>query len=328
MFCTKFLMPVCLGGFALMIGLPPAATAATVQPCLTNASSGGANSITFLPINGGGQTYCQSAFGWSDTWFATSQPATYNQHLDVLSGDNAPDLTIGGRSGNNGNQYNLISPWVDGGLLNSQFIGSNWRVINDLAVNGNVGTSLITLGGLNLAITTTVGVNGITEQFTFTNTTGVALGNLYFSDYYNFHSNGSLGSDINCPTTTFNAATGTTTTTGANGGGCSAIVSNGTMSGSQLPLTWDLDLSTNVLAAMATAVTNGNFNNFNNSTGPVVGDGAVDVMWDLGPLAAGASTTFTIAKNFVPQVPEPGSMALFGSALIGFGLFRRRRNAD
>src|SRR5271167_2827144 len=90
-----------IGGLALLAGVQSPAEAAVVQPCLTNAAIGDAvnPAITFLPINGGTQTYCQSAFGWSDTWFATSQPSSYNQGLDVLSGDNAPDLLYKTASG-------------------------------------------------------------------------------------------------------------------------------------------------------------------------------------------------------------------------------------
>lgn len=322
---------ILLAALPLSLGFQSSATAATVQPCLTNAADGiGGPAIKLLPINGGGQTYCQSAFGWSDTWFATSQPASYNSHLDVLSGDNAPDLkyTKGTVTVGSGNQYNFISPWLDGGTLNSHFIGSDWKVVNDINVVGNVGTSTISLGGttattgLVAAITTTVGVNGVTEAFHFTNNTGDSIDKLLFSDYYNFHANGSMTSDLPCPTTTFDAGTGTVTTTGKTGGGCSAIVSNGTMQGSQLPSTWDLGKSTDVLAHIAAGT-------YNNAVGPFTGDGAIDMVWDLGSLANGASVDFTIKKNFVPiNVAEPSSLAVLGTGLLGLGFLRRRRPQD
>jgi len=324
------LVPVAIAGFAALIAFQSPAKAAVVQPCLTNAAS----SITFLPINGGGQTYCQSAYGWSDTWFPTAQPSTYNQQLDALSGDNAPDLTFtylganGPTTVGSGNAYNFISPYLDGGTLNSALLpgGSAWTVLSDLTVSGNVGTSTIALNGLDLTITTTVGASGVTEQFAFTNTNPFDI-DVLFSDYFNFHPNGSLSGDLGCATTSFDSVTGTVTTTGSNAGGCSKIVSSGTMQGSQSPLEWDLGLSTNVLSDIAGG-------SYNDGLGPYTGDGAVDVVWDLGPLSGtscvpgeltvcNSETSFTISKNFA--VPEPGSLGVVGSALAGLGFFGWRR---
>jgi hypothetical protein len=327
MMVAKIFLTFLVGSIAVLASVQFPANAAIVEPCVTSAAGAGPpNGITFLPINGGTQTYCQSAFGWSDTWFATSQPTTYDAHQDVLSGDNAPNLlykTAIGTTVGSGNPQNFIGPWLDGGSLNSNFIGSNWKVLNDISASGNTGTSKITLNGLDLTITTTVAPSGqpneVTEQFHFTNNTSANIADILFSDYYNFHSNGSTAGDIVCPTTTFDNTTGTVTTTGKAGGGCSPIVINGTMVGSQLPLMWDLGLSTAVLADVAA-------NTYNNALGPFVGDGAADVVWDVGALAVGASTDFTITKNFVPiGTPEPTSLTLLMTGLLGIGLLACRK---
>ena len=315
---------------AAFIGLPAAASAAVVQPCASGAT-GGPRAITIKPILGpsaaksGGQTYCQSAYGWTDTWFPTQQPKTFNIGLDVFSGDDAPSVSYTTQKGavvGSGNKYNFIGPWLDGGTRGASFIGSNWQVTSDIAVKDDEATSSLLLpvaggaagDGLALTITTTVAKTGVTEKFVFTNKTGASIEDLLFDDYFNFHPDGSLSGGAKCGITTFNKATGAALITGTNSSPfCTALVSSGSLTGSingnaAKPEKWDLGAATSVLTDISMDM-------YNMNTGPYMGDGAVDLLWNW-------AESLCLLR---PPFRSPSLSAPY-TGVVGFGFVRRRRS--
>jgi hypothetical protein len=327
-------------GVVGLIGLCLPASAAADAPC---APITGRNAITVLPILGpspaksGGQTYCQSAYGWTNSWFPTGQPKDFNLRLDVFSGDDAPSVsytTMKDAVVGSGNKYNFIGPWLDGGGRTASFIGTNWKVTSDIAVKDNQGTSALLLpvtggapgDGLALQIQTTVAKTGVTQKFVFTNKTGASIKDLLFDDYFNFHPDGSLSGGAKCGVTTFSKLTATATITGTNKGeSCTEIVSSGSLVGSingktAMPVKWDLGLATTVLNDIS-------MGKYNMGTGPFMGDGAIDMVWNLGEVGVEGEASISITKSFSP-VPEPSSFTLLGAGVLGLGLLglMRRRS--
>src|SRR5665213_3313317 len=104
------------------------ANAAIIQPCTPGSAS-----ENIIPVTNGVKTYCVSDYGWSDTWFLGS-PAVYSQPLDMLSGDDAFNLTYG--NGKTGTGLGWLSPSMDQGTLSAQPIPSAWSVITPVHSTG------------------------------------------------------------------------------------------------------------------------------------------------------------------------------------------------
>jgi hypothetical protein len=230
-----------------------AAKGAVVQPCLSNAASGtGGPAITFLPIKGtlaGGvlSTYCQSAFGWSDTWFVDGQPADYAKGRDVFSGDDAPSLGWKGITGAvAGTNPGWLSPWLDGGSRDAKNVKSDWSVVTDITVSGNAASSVIqhttAKGAKDVQISIKTVVNkGITEVFDIKNISDALIQDFKFTDYFNFHPWGS-GSGFECGITSYtNGMIKTIATPTCGGGPPKPLAAGGIMYGSEKPSAWECD---------------------------------------------------------------------------------------
>ena len=297
----------CLG--ALCSLLMSNAFAVAVAPC-TDALG-----LDIIPLSNGSATYCVSDYGWSDAWFVGSAPSKYDPRLDVLSGDDAPNLhfgILGGPSPPAASGFGWLSPIMDGGSLSALFLtGSPWTVTTPVhyTTGGNAAESVILHPlGLQILIATTLDPLGheINQRFRITNTTtGTTFVDLRFADYFNFHPNGSTVGDALKGTVTYSPLGGIRIT-GIDDG---TLIANGSMRGERVDdahgrngplLTSPID----VLDMVQTDTYLDPGAGF--AIGP--GDVAGGLAWDLGTLAPGGFVEFNIFKLAEPLAP-PGTVA-------------------
>jgi len=315
------------------------ASVSLLQAAATAPCTGGAHSETVLPVGNTVQAYCISDYGWSDTWFSSPVPTTYSNARDVLSGDDSPFIRYTVGSGNTlGGGTGFLSPSMDRGTLTPQDNGTTrWEIVQALSYTSgtNVAESVIrsvsTSDGLQIAITTTVVGYQVSLHFQFTNTGAPVINNLRFGDYWNYHPNGSQGTDsgggrcddmVGCVngnatlgTTFYTSSTGIVRTTGVLG---PSFNSNGQVFGERLPDAHQVDTLANIFAAIAN-------NTYTGSNGPVTGDRAAAIVWDLGSLTQGQSTDFYIYKEL--DAPEPSSFVLLGMGGVLIGIRLRRKTS-
>lgn len=177
-----------------------------IAPCTSGANS----AETVLPVRNSRHTYCVSDYGWSDTWFFDPNISTYSNQLDVMSGDDAPNLRwdlFTGATGY-GNCNDLTSPgtgcgWLgpslDQGTLNPTSKNTNWSVVSGQGVhyvvpNSQAQSQIQHPDAMRITITTTANDLRAELRFDILNTsTTRTLTNLLLGDYFNFHTNGSSG---------------------------------------------------------------------------------------------------------------------------------------
>jgi PEP-CTERM motif len=326
--------------FALMLNAAAGmASAAVTAPCsgIGNYTNAAGASVTgsVVAIRSTTQTYCSTAFGWSDTWFASPTITAYNQNLDVYSGENALNLQY--KLGGVAQQSNLgfVTPIMDRGttvpgLLEASGTRFLWNVVEDVNVTAsNQSRSIIRHSRdlLELMVLTTVVGNVVTKDFSLTNFSTNNYTDLFLGAYFNFHPNGSNGTQQTQGTTSYTAADGLLTTGNTSR---ADFRSNGGFKGFRAA-----DYFTVGSADGASAVWQrmqlgaAGYDNAAGPFGPT--DSAGALAWVLGNLNAGQTVTFTTYESLVSatppaSVPEPGSFALagLGAVMLGLGKFRRR----
>jgi hypothetical protein len=192
---------------------PDKAAMAAVVPDYCSAFMDGA------VVNNKG-AYCVSNFGWSDTWYSVGAnesfppfPSTYDRTTDLFSGDDSPNLAFSDVFGNRLSGTGWLSPIMDGGsLFPSYDTLSQWQIVSPLEYVDPTNTdtlrstiSYAVAGGtLDVTITTHLTATGELQQtFDITNNTGITLADVFFSDYFNFHPNGSDLAATQLGTTSF-----------------------------------------------------------------------------------------------------------------------------
>jgi len=292
--------------------------------------------MDIIPLSNGSATYCVSDYGWSDAWFVGTSPVGYNRRIDVLSGDDAPNLHFGIRGGAPPaavSGFGWISPILDGGVLAPSLLtGSPWTVTT--AVHFTAGTTTASSLvhhplGLDLLITTSLNPTGqeIEQRFRITNNTtiGTTFDGLRFADYFNFHPNGSDPGNASKGSVSYNPLSGITIIGPDDG----TLIASGSMRGERVDDAHGISLPTQTIPLpvldMVQTDTYPGFTPIDTLSGP--GDVAGGLAWDLGELAPGASVEFSIFKLAAPltAVPEPASALMLGGGLLILLASRRRQ---
>ena len=280
------------------VGTPPCSTVLAMP------------AINIIPLTNGSSTYCVSDYGWSDAWFVGSAPVRFDPRLDVLSGDDAPNLHFGIRGGDPWpvvSGFGWISPVIDGGELEPVHeTGSPWIVTTPVhfTVFDTTAESLVRHpAGMDLLITTSIDLvgQGITQTFVLTNTTpDLTFEDIVLADYFNFHPNGSTVPNFRKGTATYSALGGIRITGPDDG----TLIANGSMRGERVddlhgsnasfPMVPDIAFDmVQTLTYPDPMLPDDLF-----TAGP--GDAAGGLAWRLDPMGPGDRASFSIFKLVEP----------------------------
>ena len=286
--------------------------------------------INIIPLTNDSSTYCVSDYGWSDAWFVASEPVRFDPRLDVLSGDDAPNLHFGIRDDDPWpvvSGFGWISPVIDGGELEPVHVtGSPWTVTTPVhfTVFDSTAESLVHHpAGMDLLITTSIDPlgQGITQTFVLTNATvDLTFEDIVLADYFNFHPNGSTPENFRKGTATYSPLGGIRITGPDDG----TLIANGSMRGERVD---DLHGSNasfpgvpDIAFDMVQTLTypDPTLPDALFTAGP--GDAAGGLAWRLDPLGPGDRASFSIFKLAEPLmgggVAAPAGLPLMVAAGI------------
>lgn len=273
-------------------------TASNTGGFWANICTGGLGDINIVPVIGAAGVFCLNNYGASDTLFWGTPPPAYDQSLDVLSGDSAANLRFN-INGVLASGKGWLTHYMDAGMLIPSYTtGSNYQVITPTRYVGNnlsIAQSEIFDPGTGAFVQITTRAddpNQVGQSFTISNFGPQALQSVWFSDYGNYHPNGSLPGDVNNGTVNYLGADGYLTTGDPS---LPSFVANAEIKG-------DLPDGAHGAGPASPAglihdVETGAYNGLN-VFGP--GDAAGALVWTLGDLAPGQSTT---VRTFVVRMP-------------------------
>ncbi len=332
------LRAICLG-LAACAGL---SAEAAVVGCNTDATT------SVLAVNNELGAYCVSDYGWSNTWYSTSNnhpiPSVYDQELDLFSGDDAVNLSFSildesGPIPVTGNGW--LTPTLDAGALFPFYnTNSNWSVrspvqyttpgdetktqsVIRLTLPGN-------LGVIDSVIDTIMMPDGAVRQFyTLINNSDALLTDITFADYFNFHPNGSLIAATQEGFTSIDNGTATVIGNRAlpnyiGNGFMHLIDENGnhvTPTRQDIGCADVLGFDPNCALTGGAAIPRVETRTYNGLAGPIgPGDLAATLAFDSpAVLGDGESITFGLEKRVVP---EPAALLLVGVGMIALALGR------